>query len=50
MVELSLQVQSRFVFHVNVDTIRQQGVKDLFFKLEVERDERSMGEVSGSDA
>lgn len=43
-------VPSRFVFHVNVNRIRQQGVKDLFFQLEVERDERSMGEVSGSNA
>lgn len=48
-IELSLWVKSKLVFNVNVNTIRQQGVKELFLKLEVGSDGRSVDEVCGSD-
>lgn len=48
-IELSLWVKSKCVFNVNVNTIRQQGVKKLFLKLEVGSDGHSVDEVCGSD-
>lgn len=48
-IELSLWVKSKFLFNINVNTIRQQGVKELFLKLEVGSVGRRMDEVCGSD-
>lgn len=42
-VELSSWVNSKFVFNVNVNNVRQRGVKGLSFKLEMGSDGRVMG-------